>query len=151
MPRSIQAIATFVGASLLAAIAAILIQGGFGASDLIAFTVWTAILSVPFLPLLAGFALFSETWSWRQALLAAAIFGILTTVGFVLLVGRILGPRFGAYSFSPFVAWLAGGIAVFFLAAVRHRPEHQHRAVFFGLLTYCATLIGLWMLVSILG
>jgi hypothetical protein len=151
MHRAILAIATFVGTSLLAAIAAVIIQGGFGAGDLFAFTLWTAMLSVPFLPLLAGFARLSGAWGWQKAFLGAAMLGILTSVGIVLLVATILGPWFGAFSFSPFTAWLAGGIASFFLTAALPRPDHRRRAVYIGVSTYGATVIGLWMLASFLG
>ena len=97
-----------VAASLVVAGALLARQNWFGAGDTEALLAWTLPLAA--VVAVVGPAVLSVGRRWpavgRGGLLLAAT--VLLVLGWLLLVGALLGPWMGAFSFSVLYPWLAG-------------------------------------------
>jgi hypothetical protein len=88
----------------------------FGASDLISFTIWTILFSVPFSAVVSLFAKWSIEWSKMVRYILASFLGLLIGYLLTVLLSIILGSWFAAFSFPVFYCWLLGAVFSFLLS-----------------------------------
>lgn len=106
----------FIATAIIVAIGFLASRRWFGVGDLYAFTFWSLILSIPIvsIALVLGrqLARLSPVVGVGLAVVLGAILGYLST----LVVWKMLGAWFGAFSFPVFYCWLAGAITACVIA-----------------------------------
>jgi hypothetical protein len=94
--------------SMLLASAKVAIRGGFGASDLIPFLVWTIPLSLVGALIRHGLDSLLRLQSAPLTYTLSGVAGIISGVLWTYLVALWLGPYFGAFSFEVLPCWIVG-------------------------------------------
>ena len=111
----------FVGASTAAAVAFLASNDWFGKGDLRSFWIWTAMLSVPvvIIAMISGRLL--AKLNPVVAIVPSAAIGAALGYGSTVVVWKMLGPWFGAFSFPVLYCWIAGAICACFIATALGR------------------------------
>lgn len=101
----------FAIASLATAIAFLATHQWFGAGDLRSFSIWSAILAMPVAFIAVFYGRLVVRMNQYIAYALALVIGVILGYVVTLVVWRMLGPWFGAFSFPVFYCWLAGAIS----------------------------------------
>lgn len=95
--------------SIFVAVMKIAVNGGFGASDLRPFILWTLPFAVVITSLKKGLISIFGRLSLIYRYVVASVLGIIGGTLWTYLVALSLGPWFGAFSFPVLICWIVGG------------------------------------------
>jgi MFS family permease len=98
-------------------------NGGFGASDLGAFTFWSAFLAALVSTIAPALVRSGAKRRRRVATMVAALVGLLVGVAYTFVVALVLGPMVHAFSFPILYLWAVAAALGLALAALL-RPAH---------------------------
>lgn len=97
-----------VGVSMLMAVVKLVINRGFGASDIKTFFLWTIPLGI-FIALVKKWLVSSfRPWRIPVKYLVLGITGVAAGALWTYVVAFLLGPYFGAFSFQVLTCWVVG-------------------------------------------
>ena len=107
---SVAAIA-FLTTSLATAVVFLSANHWFGLGDLTAFLFWSTLLAIPSASVATVYGRLATRLNRYVAVIVALVAGVILGYASTLVVWKILGPWFGAFSFPVFYCWMAGAIA----------------------------------------